>query len=540
MVLIVTHGAEGGPQRFDRPDGLTNSAIMKLTGQSKTQVGKSGGNLRQIAGFEQSFTFANWKVAWAAAAGQKHDVMVGKKRWRSVAANNRNPLAIYDHEETMLTQKRDLGRAAARQAAAVDASWSTAPSLQRLRLGIGRKKLIYQAGYMSGDMFAIGAALRLRDDTAALIIYDAATAGQARRLFDFYLKQRNGVFVARVKVDDARLRYQQFAAEPWVDQPTDPGASLLFDLKNSDPRPFSLWGPGGATKLVAEQLGSGQARQPSSLRQHWTPLDDYRRRKLDAYLTSKNVVAGQRYVVVWTRFSGKGVDRTNTVAGAHPELDVSYAMIRQIVAASDQFDRRVIIVGPARARKLDTLANAAFWGEYYRFLPKLPGGDRAAEYGVFVRMEEDAWNCNVVHVGMRSGAMDAAALLNMRTIFVEDQGNAQIARTTKWTGAGNDNPFYQRLDVAALPTLTGRILHLYPTLSLPEVRAVKARIVELDAAARKKMPPPATADATADGRAQAVLADLEAGFDQRPGDIVKASRGLGAADLAKLVAALTR
>ncbi len=546
MVLTVTTGSNGGQHSFHGDAGLTNQDIINYTKKSKTQVGKFGGNIRAIARLEQIFAFANWNAAWAAASGQKHDVMVGKKRWLSVAANSRSPLAVYESEEAMSKQKRAMAQAEAKHAAKFNSSWSQALNLHGILTGIGKKKLIYQAGYMSGDMFAIGAALRLRDDAAVLIIYDAASKAQAQRLFDFYLKQRNGIFAAKVEVDDARRRYQQFACDVWADKPTDQGAALLFELKNAAPRRFSLWGPGGATKLVAETLGSGRGRQPSSLRQHWTPLDDYRRRKLDAYLTTQNVEAGQRYVVVWTRFSGKGVDRTNTVAGAHPELDVSYAMIRQIVARSGSFNRKVIIVGPARPGKLDALATpagevAAFWGDYYRFLPKLPGTDRAAEYGVFVRMEEEPWNCDVVHVGMRSGAMDAAALLNMKTIFVEDRDNAQIERTTKWTGPKNDNPFYQRLDVAALPTVTGRILHHYPTLSLSDVRAVKARIVERDAAGREKRQPAPIADQVVDDRAQVVLADLSKRFDTaRPADVVKASRGLAEADLVKLVAALSR
>nr|BFE97227.1 hypothetical protein GCM10020185_77630 [Pseudomonas brassicacearum subsp. brassicacearum] len=61
-----------------------------------------------------------------------------------------------------------------------------------------------------------------------------------------------------------------------------------------------------------------------------------------------------------------------------------------------------------------------------------------------------------MHLGMRSGAMDAAALLGMRTRFIENAGNEQIARTTKWTGATNTNLLYQRIPVAELPTWRAR------------------------------------------------------------------------------------
>lgn len=63
-----------------------------------------------------------------------------------------------------------------------------------------------------------------------------------------------------------------------------------------------------------------------------------------------------------------------------------------------------------------------------------------------------------MHLGMRSGAMDAAALLGMRTRFIENAGNQQIARTSKWVGASNSNPLYQRIPVSELSTRTARAM----------------------------------------------------------------------------------
>lgn len=445
---------------------LTNKKIETLTGQSKTQVtsGGVGTGLRTIAGYSQKFTYANWGQAVNAAKGQTHQVTVGKKRVESVTKQNCS--AFYEREEKIAKSKQEvLERVSAAPATLTEAfkKRSSQDAVGPFKTSLAGKTLLYQAAYMSGDMFAVGGALRLDSKTRALIIYDDNTENAAKRLLDFYLKQCDAIRILAVKVNDAKAEYKAFGETP--------NNMTLAGIKSTQHVFFQS--PGGATKLVGDQLSSKWGNSP--LRGDWISKELWHVKRIDRFLELKNVAKNNRYVVVWTRFSGKGAT-VGAAAGAHPELDSSYAMLRQVISQRANFNRKIIVVGPDRRNKLGTLtsdSNVSIWGEYYRD-PKWPKGtDRAMEYGVFTRMQEDPWNNDVVHLGMRSGAMDAAALLNMKTYFIEDANNQQIDRTKKWTLASNTNDYYKRIDVEYLPTLTGQIMSKNPQLSLEEVQKVK-------------------------------------------------------------------
>jgi hypothetical protein len=194
--------------------------------------------------------------------------------------------------------------------------------------------------------------------------------------------------------------------------------------------------------------------------------------RIDKFLTQKGIHKSTNYAILWIRFSGKE-------GGAHAELDDSWTGLGQVVHALLKEGKNVVLVGRPRKNKsivdkmnkhLKTLDeqkgavprdNLKIWGEYWKtesdeLNTKIIGSTRAAEYAIFLRMTHSNWGCKLVHVGMRSGAMDAAALLGMKTLFVENAGNEQIGRTTKWTGPGNNNPLYKRLDVSEMPTWRAR------------------------------------------------------------------------------------
>ncbi|ROM93194.1 MULTISPECIES: hypothetical protein [Pseudomonas] len=336
----------------------------------------------------------------------------------------------------------------------------------------------YQGAYMSGDQFAVGAALRHDPSSRLILLYAAADEAAAKRLVKFY-GTSCGVKAARllpVLVTDAKAacetcrlvvdaRINKSALPPF----TDAVLGFLAGVANG----AKLCPVGGATTDVAASVLSGDGKGSIA---KWDNVDPNTNRywayRLDKFLGLKGVVKGQSYVIVWTRFSGKD-------GGAHPELDDSWTGLGQVCHRLLKKGRNVIVVGRPRTNRdlnvkltthlgqldqadgLVSRANLQVWGEYWKLdngnpNQKIIGPNRAAEYAIFLRMKSAEWNCKLVHLGMRSGAMDAAALLGMRTRFIENAGNEQIARTTKWTGATNTNLLYQRIPVAELPTWRAR------------------------------------------------------------------------------------
>ncbi len=335
----------------------------------------------------------------------------------------------------------------------------------------------YQAAYMSGDQFAVGAALVHDTKSKLILLYQADEEQKARGLVRFYVVscKLTADRLFPIQVADSKGAYAELGTlvDARINSTPLPVLSANLAFLTAIPRPGPYLQPvGGATTDVAACVLQGDNQ--GAIRKEWGFVDPNRNSywayRVDKYLTGK-VTKGQKYVILWTRFSGKD-------GGAHPELDDSWTGVGQVIHGLLKANQNVIVVGRPRTGKdiptkinehLDALDEddavprdrMQIWGEYWKKdggdpNKKIIGPSRAAEYAIFLRMISSEWNCPLVHLGMRSGAMDAAALLGMRTLFIEDRNNQQIARTTKWTGSGNDNPLYKRIDVDELPTWTAR------------------------------------------------------------------------------------
>jgi hypothetical protein len=378
-------------------------------------------------------------------------------------------LAAIDHAASKSTYNDMVGAANAKGAR----TFTDALKNNKTTFASAECTFFYQAAFMSGDQFAVGAALAHTATSRLILLYSAAEANAAKRLVTFYAASC-GVHSSRilpVEVDDSRVACD--TCENVVDarinslaSPTIADAKLQF--LNSIPRKRAMLCPvGGATTSVAAAVLEGDGKGNIS---KWANVDPNTNRywayRIDKFLNLKRVSKGEKYVIVWTRFSGAD-------GGAHPELDDTWSSLIQVCHALMRKRLNVIVVGRPRSNTTiendlgvplaerirnagaEVLGSFQIWGEYWKLdngnpNKKIIGPNRAAEYAIFLRMCSEQWNCRIVHLGMRSGAMDAAALLGMRTRFIENVDNAQIKRTTKWTGDTNANMLYQRVPVAHL------------------------------------------------------------------------------------------
>ena len=339
-------------------------------------------------------------------------------------------------------------------------------------VGVRGVNFYFQGGYMSGDQFAVGGALAKETTARLILVYQNDEEAATKRLVAFYVGscKLTADRLLLLTVADSKKAY--FEIDKWAHKPNWRLKPDTLKFLAPIPKSRRMTVGGATTTMAASVLDTTK----TGVRASWENVNPnenaYWAMRIDEFLGRRGIHRGRHYVIVWIRFSGKA-------GGAHAELDDSWTGLAQVVhELLKNNEINIIVVGKPRDNKdIKTKiqkhspedANNArlnLWGEYWKMESKeliegkedVMGTNRAAEYGIFLRMLDKSWGCKLVHLGMRSGAMDAAALLGMKTLFIENAENKQIKRTTKWTGGGNTNPLYQRVPVQQMPTWTARTM----------------------------------------------------------------------------------
>jgi hypothetical protein len=436
-------------------------------------------NVLKLVNAPDAYRFGteNLLIAALQAPDQAVDYQYKINRVGAALNGNASLNAIFAAIE--MKKAKDVYKNTQQAAATTGGDVFTAALLNNKAVFAAQKCTYYvQGAYMSGDQFAVGAALTQDPKSLLILLYANGEQGAANRLVTFYAVSC-GLTAARlmpVLVPNSKAAYASCLTliDSRINKTPAPvlGAALNF-MTGISAGPY-LFPVGGATTDVAACVL--ETDKQGTMRKQWNLVDPnqntYWTYRVDKFLTQKGIHKTTGYVILWVRFSGKE-------GGAHAELDDSWTGLGQVVHALLKEGKNVVLVGRPRKNKsitdkmnqhLKTLDeqkgavprdNLKIWGEYWKtesdeLNKKIIGATRAAEYAIFLRMMHKDWGCKLVHVGMRSGAMDAAALLGMKTLFVENAGNEQIGRTTKWTGERNNNPIYKRLDVSEMPTWRAR------------------------------------------------------------------------------------
>lgn len=173
-------------------------------------------------------------------------------------------------------------------------------------------------------------------------------------------------------------------------------------------------------------------------------------------------------VCIWTRVSGKrkhdAAGRAVGRGGANPQYDSSHAVLAQLCEhfASTQ-PVQVLLIGPGtdeiRSRFRERLVHeniivaGCYWDEFKRC--GAVGMTREHENAFFAFLFF-AWQCPIVHIGMKSGQMDSlGALWRQPTVFIhQDEAPAVVNRVNKWLIPRQLEP----LKVEKLPTVTGQLI----------------------------------------------------------------------------------
>jgi hypothetical protein len=325
-----------------------------------------------------------------------------------------------------------------------------------------RMPYVVQAGYMSGDMFGIAAAMVVSPGTGVVILKETdpefADREEQSALFKaFYETTLRGhglgapAIAKRVKtvnVEDTRTVYKDLTDDKKKkhDRVYDAGVRLSAGLAESD----KFIRPGQATTRVGEAYERNQATATTSMRTAWRgtgvgPSED----QIRGFLTAKKIVRGKKYALLWVRLSAK-----NKIGGAHPELDTSIQGVRDLkIAAVERLRREPVIIGdnPGDANLLTGAIDLVEFWKQGVFATFSGLNSRLAQLRLFEYLARNGYD--LISIGMRSGAMEAPALLGIPTTYIEERGNKQAVRMQKWIGKV---PGWSQAQVEELPTRTGR------------------------------------------------------------------------------------
>lgn len=194
-----------------------------------------------------------------------------------------------------------------------------------------------------------------------------------------------------------------------------------------------------------------------------------------------------QYLVIWSRFSGK-------TGGPHPQHDTSYTGLNQLIELAASRGVGVILAGDvARTNRgflpyykinphiaesvsfdLRTIWKAPAWQEiqtrhsstHPRIL-QMQLFDYLNRTGGSAKVDTKSWR-GVLHVGMRSGNLEAYALIGHRVFYMEDVGNLEAARMEAWHSP--NGPQYDRIEIERTPTRTGKYIQSVMSRSSEKLR----------------------------------------------------------------------
>lgn len=317
------------------------------------------------------------------------------------------------------------------------------------------QEIIVQAGYMTGDMFGVAAALRLDINLRVLLVHDNSDQRDAKRILQFYLSSVPTAHQQRIaikEVANSRTFYKS------LHEPKDAMhlthvrlVKKMFKLENS--RNAIITAIGRSTKIVLDQFGPKEARTREQLIQQWR-IDDFDQLGLQRFANRRGISLAGKYLFLWVRLSGK-------MGGAHPELDSSRHGWQQIIDALPA-DITPVIVGdrfktPLVNKKGSLIDLVEFWNEIpfclYKHSNFVGAEGRRAQFALFDYLVQTG--CRVCHLGMRSGVLESVALMGGGVIYMEQKNNPQRARIQELANSmGN----YERLELKALPKRSGKLI----------------------------------------------------------------------------------
>ncbi|RKH89647.1 hypothetical protein D7Y21_09750 [Corallococcus sp. AB045] len=324
-------------------------------------------------------------------------------------------------------------------------------------------------GHASGDMFGIGASALLKQNMNVVVHFkdDKPEQDHSAGMYSFFseLLGRERVRLAETargcfdRTAFSNSVYELMRSQRlfcWL-APYNMGTYFLSDR-------FQKEGGTNSSELDnRDTIRRGFAVE--KLRKQGAILDFLHRR-----VGSLDSLKKRRVLILWSRFTGKKGEY-------HPEHDTSFKGMAQMAWLAAELGFCVIIAGDKpilHEGVKDTFSRKYQYGDICRSLEsyygeprcfdltefwtepawkELSGGKRVAQYQLYELLHRV---CDVRHLGMRSGNMEALALLGYFVRYMEEDRSYGGERMVAWheTGIG-----YERILLIEPPTRVGKYIH---------------------------------------------------------------------------------
>ncbi|GAB2911808.1 hypothetical protein GCM10027093_57760 [Paraburkholderia jirisanensis] len=327
---------------------------------------------------------------------------------------------------------------------------------------------------MSGDTYTASALLATDRTACVVLVKDTKGAGPYADKSDFIQKiyAESGVqdrvhlidiSAKNVRINDLWKDVQaNFKLGKPIPRAGQSGASELDGIRLrlcQTAEPVNQWPRSitAVTGLLANQWSPATAETVARAWRRGTLPTDMKT-ALYEYMAGKfkgiNFELRSHILVCWSRQSGKR-------GGAHIELDSSYAGIRQVAEHFSQSRATVLLAGDERGDHLERMSRDAgphvidvsnmwksdTWADHFQdtgFLAQL----------AFFRYLDEEGSHKVIHFGMRSGMLEAMALMGMETFYLEPISSGSGDRMMAFQKNGIT---YERIQIRQVPTLTGQL-----------------------------------------------------------------------------------
>ncbi|MEL6538193.1 MAG: DUF4157 domain-containing protein, partial [Bacteroidota bacterium] len=298
-----------------------------------------------------------------------------------------------------------------------------------------QKHVIVQGDYMSGDRIGIASSLMLDEllpgqegfKIGALVAHKDDDPGTAQGLVNFYknaIHNRSGKTRPYAVPVPARLFYSA-------------GKRKFVKGTNLEIATFGT----EAIKRAAVALGDNASDLQTFLRESWkdqNPLArGYKESKILEWVRDDlKLKKGNKYGFLWVKMQTWDQEKAyhyTSVEGWN-----------QLQTAVKTKGYSPVLVGDSVPGIRPTTPSLVSFWNHPKYPPILQKDGRKGQLQFFIFLKD--YGYNVVNIGMRSGAIEAPALVGLKTIFIEESGNQQTKRMEKWL---KTLPGYYRIIVDA-------------------------------------------------------------------------------------------
>jgi hypothetical protein len=190
-------------------------------------------------------------------------------------------------------------------------------------------------------------------------------------------------------------------------------------------------------------------------KEHYKDYDRVCQSFMEAYIKRFGLSTGrEQFVCIWGRTSGTPTWK-RPLGGANPQYDSSERGNHQLCKAIKEGVtglKAIFTVGDGFHGLTTSLPYVFNLGEFWKRMNVTKG--RFQENGFFDFMTA-FYDCDVVHVGMKSGGMDTLGLWGQKVVFIDSERSPEV---TKGRVAAWSTPHLKPVPISQMPTPLGKAI----------------------------------------------------------------------------------